>query len=336
MDRRELIKQSSMGAVGLGLAARSAAGQTGSQNLVGSDPHEDQLDQVTRWATVAAFEFRRFPDPERQPLAGPGIVYKRAQNIDLKLDVYTPGPETQKRPTVVYIHGGGWVHIWKEDRIFYLLPYLARGMNTVNVEYRLANQSLAPAAVEDCRCALRWVHQHAQEYGFDTSKIVVLGESGGGHLALMTGMLDPSAGFDDSCAWLMGDKPIPVAAIINLFGITDVEEMLEEPHKISYAMEWLGYQPNRLELAKKLSPLSYVRKGVPPIITVVGTKDPVLYPQNSRLHEALDRAGVPNQLVTIPGGGHGHFPREENFRAQAMIYKFLEAQGILEEVSKRD
>ena len=63
-------------------------------------------------------------------------------------------------------------------------------MNTINIDYRLAEDSLAPAAVEDCRCALRWVYRHAKEYGFDTNKIVVAGESAGGHLALMTAMLD--------------------------------------------------------------------------------------------------------------------------------------------------
>ena len=64
-------------------------------------------------------------------------------------------------------------------------------MNVVNVEYRLASVSLAPAAVEDCRCALHWVYDHAPEYGFDISKLVVEGHSAGGHLSLMTGMLTP-------------------------------------------------------------------------------------------------------------------------------------------------
>jgi len=72
-------------------------------------------------------------------------------------------------------------------------------MDFVNVEYRLASVALAPAAVEDCRCALRWVYQHAKEYGFDTSRLAVEGHSAGGHLSLMTGMLDASAGFDNEC-----------------------------------------------------------------------------------------------------------------------------------------
>ena len=87
----------------------------------------------------------------------------------------------------------------KESTLLYGLPYMAHGMNFINVEYRMAPESLAPAAVEDCRCALHWAYDHAQDYGIDTSKIVVSGHSAGGHLALMTGLLTPKDGFDNSC-----------------------------------------------------------------------------------------------------------------------------------------
>src|SRR5260370_37208632 len=78
-------------------------------------------------------------------------------------------------------------------------------MDAVDVEYRLASDALAPAAVEDCRCALYWVVHHAKEYGFDTMKIVTTGESAGGHLGLMTGKLRPAEGFDK------GGEPTPAA-----------------------------------------------------------------------------------------------------------------------------
>jgi len=296
-----------------------------------------ELDPVTRWATLAPFQYRLFPDHERSLLAGPGIVYLRANNIDLNLNVITAGPETEARPTLIWIHGGGWAHLAREDRILYLLPYLAQGMNTVNIDYRVANQAPAPAAVEDCRCALQWVYRHAKEYGFDTTKLVVAGESAGGHLALMTGMLDLTAGFDNACAMSIGHQPIKVAAIVNFFGITDVAEVVEGPNQQTWAMEWFGSLPDRAELAKKLSPLTYIRAGLPPIITIHGTKDPAIpYTQAVRLHEGLDRAGVPNQLVTIPEGGHGvsSFSPAEALRAQAAIFKFLKEHGVLEGTSK--
>jgi len=238
---------------------------------------------VLDWARIS-FDYRVFPN----------LAHKRANGQDIELDVYAAADTRQARPTLIFIHGGGWSWENKENHVLLLLPFLAHEMNAVNVEYRLASQSLAPAAVEDCRCALRWIYRHASDYQFDTSKLVVAGESTGGHLSLMTGMLDPAAGFDNECP---GDENLKAAAVVNYYGISDVVDVLTEPHQTSWAVMWFGSLPNRLELAKRLSPLSYVRPGLPPIITVHGDADTLLYQQSVRLHEALSRAGVPNQLV---------------------------------------
>lgn len=288
---------------------------------------------VSEWAASAAYDIRIFPDGEKEPLAGPGIVYCRSGGVELKLDVFTPGPETIVRPTVIYIHGGGFVHLRKEERAMYFLSYLARGMNAVNVEYRMANVARAPAAVEDVRSALHWVCGNAKEYGFDVNKLVVIGESAGGHLALMAGLLTSSDGFDDATAWSLRNTPVKAAAIINYFGPTDLVALLELPTVPPWLFEWLGPDPNRMELAKHLSPLTYVRKGGPPTITIHGDKDsgvPYLS-QAVPLHRAFEAAGVPNELVTIPGGSHGqrNWPREQNIRAQQAIFRFLENHGIL-------
>jgi acetyl esterase/lipase len=296
----------------------------------GSTTHAQNLDPATAGATRASYDFRIFPNPELHPLESPGLVYYRAGNIDLKLSVITPGSETVVRPTVVYIHGGGWVHYTKDNMIFKLLPYLAQGMDAVNVDYRQANQARAPAAVEDCRCALHWVFTNATKYGFDTQRLIVAGESAGGHLALMTGMLTETAGFDDACAFTVGQQPVRVAAIVNFFGVADVTQLLTPPHEQSWALEWLAGVPNRDELAKRLSPLTYVRPNLPPIITVHGTADTAIpYDQAVRLHKALEEAAVPNELITIPNGGHGKFPDQEKLRAEAVLFKFLEKYGVL-------
>jgi acetyl esterase/lipase len=256
----------------------------------------------------------------------PNIVYMQASGWEGKLDVYaqrTPSPA----PTVIYIHGGGWVRGTKEASMLSLLPYLALGYSVVNVEYRLGNVALAPAAVEDCRCALRWVIEHAKEYNIDTARLVVAGASAGGHLALTTGMLPTSAGFDRSC-----QKPVEprVAAIVNFYGITDLADLLDGPNKKPfpenwpYTVQWLGNQPNRAEIAKAASPLTHVRAGVPPTISIHGDADPTVpYAHSVRLQEALQKAGVAHELVTVPAGGHGNFPVDQWQRAYAAIEKFL-------------
>ena len=75
--------------------------------------------------------------------------------------------------------------------------------------------------------------------------------------------------------------------------------------------------------------MEYVRKDMPPVITIHGDADPTVpYQHGVRLQQALDKAGVPNQLVTIPGGKHGGFSREENARAYSAIRDFLAKQNL--------
>jgi acetyl esterase/lipase len=261
----------------------------------------------------------------------PNVVYVRANGWEGKLDIYAQRAQGPT-PTVIFIHGGGWVQGTKEASMLTVLPYIAMGYSVVNVEYRLANVSLAPAAIEDCRCALRWVVAHAKEYNLDADRIVVAGASAGGHLALTTGMVPTSAGFDRFCQ--LPAEP-HVAAIVDFYGITDIADLLDGPNKKPfpenwpYTVQWLGNQPNRADVARASSPLTYVRPGLPPTISIHGDADPTVpYNHSVRLQDALQKAGVAHALVTIPGGGHGNFVPDQWQRAYAEIEKFLIANGV--------
>ncbi len=121
-----------------------------------------------------------------------------------------------------------------------------------------------------------------------------------------------------------------VAAIVNWFGITDVAELIDGPNAKHYAMEWFGSMSNREELARQVSPINYVRAGLPPIITIHGEQDDVApYNQAVRLHAALDKAHVPNQLVTIHGRKHDGFNRQELVSSYAAIREFLRKNKVL-------
>jgi acetyl esterase/lipase len=254
------------------------------------------------------------------------VVYYRATNYDLKLDVYVPAEAKGPLPAAMYFHGGGWVTRSKEYMVLNILPYLEMGWVVVNVGYRLGSVANAPAAVEDGRCALRWVIRNAEQYMIDPSRIVITGHSAGGHLSLTTGMLPVSAGLDRQCP---GNEELKVAAIVNWMGITDVLDLLEGPNQKAYAVQWLGSQPNREEIARRVSPINYVRPGLPPILTVHGYADPTVpYSQAVRLHDALDRAGVPNKLLTVPGGGHWRFSGEQDAKLFVQIREFLAEHGL--------
>jgi acetyl esterase/lipase len=256
----------------------------------------------------------------------PNVSYLAAGTWEGKLDLYLPRKAAGPVPTYVNIHGGGWVTGSKDEVSLELLPLLAMGFAVVNVDYRLARTSPAPAAVEDCRCALRWVFRHARQYNFDPARIVVGGGSAGGHLALMVGLVSPSDGFDRLCP---GNEDLRVAAIVNFFGVVDVQDLLG-PHLRDFATGWLPAQPNRDQIARRLSPLRYVHRDGPPVLTVHGDADPVVPYEHARaLARALDAAGVSNQLLTIHNGGHGDFGGDEMLKTVRVVRRFLTKHGVL-------
>ena len=281
------------------------------------------------WTVRIANQFQVTPD----------VTYLTADGYESKLDVIVPRNPSGGLPTLLYIHGGGWVGGTKERAMLQLLPYLEMGFAAVNVEYRLARVALAPAAVEDARCALRWVLSNADSYGFDIDRIVVSGHSAGGHLALTTGMLPASAGLDRRCPARnpaggradAHEPEMPVAAIVNWFGITDVADLASGQNAKTYAVAWMGGLTDWRSVAQRVSPLSHVRSGLPPILTIHGDADDIVpFDHAVRLHEALDRAEVPAKLHTIEGGGHGGFAVAESLAAYQAIRDFLTEHGVID------
>ena len=268
------------------------------------------------WAELASFHYG----------IGANIPYVTINNSTSHLDVWENHASKVPVPVLIYIHGGGWVFGDKGGSPNSFLPYIERGWDVVNVEYRMASSASAPGAVEDVRCALRWVYNNAAQRHFDTNRIVVSGHSAGGHLALMTGLLSENAGMDDACPAEANAPPMKVAAIVNWFGISDVNEILSGPDRRTYAVAWLSGAADKRAVAKQSSPLTYVHAGQPPVITIHGDHDSVVpYSQATALKAALDKAGVRNELVTIPGGDHGGFSDPETLRAFREVWKFLDA-----------
>jgi acetyl esterase/lipase len=250
----------------------------------------------------------------------PNLHYDRYDQT--VLDILRPKAESKsKRPGAIMFHGGGWVRSTKETMMGnFCLPYLEKGFVVCNVEYRLAPVAKAPAAVNDALTAAKWFFDHSAQYGVDTNRIIVTGASAGGHLALMVGMTPQSAKLG---------PVVKVAAVVNGYGITDVADVLEGPHRQSWAPEWLPEQEGRAELAKRLSPLTYVRTGLPPILTVQGANDrTVPTDQGVRLTKALQDAGVDADMVTVPGAGHGFTTQWPEVREK--IFGFLKKRGILQ------
>ena len=127
------------------------------------------------------------------------------------------------------------------------------GWNVVNVDYRLLNVAPAPASAEDCLCALRWSYQHAKDYNIDTNRLVLSGNSAGGHLSLLVGMAPASAGFDTQCP---GRERSQGRRGHQLVRFPEPDRICSTAPTARPAVNnWIGNGPNRMELAKRLSPI---------------------------------------------------------------------------------
>jgi acetyl esterase/lipase len=237
------------------------------------------------------------------------------------LDILQPSaPSLADRPGVIVIHGGGWVEGDKEHMLeTYCLPFVRRGMVVANVEYRLAQSAPAPAAVNDVLKAAQWFQDHAAQYKVDRNRILATGGSAGGHLALMTTMTPASADLGPT---------IKIAAVIDFFGVADVADQVAGPNRRRYAEVWIPEQPDRLELARRVSPITYVRKGLPPILALHGDADATVpYQQSVSLVKALKNAGDDAELITVPGGQHGFTPAEME-QLWPQIFQWLKKRKI--------
>ena len=249
------------------------------------------------------------------------VVYTQGPDWQQKMDLYLAPKESGPVPIVINIHGGGWNHGTKESQTGFN-SFFKAGFAVANIEYRLTPQAKAPAAVEDARCALIYIIKNAKELNVDVNKIVIMGGSAGGHLALMAGLMANDHRFDGNCA---GVENIHVAAIIDKYGITDVNDWAYGPHITSKsATAWLGDKAKDEGFMRSVSPMSYVNKNNPPVFIVHGDADPVVpYEESVELHKKLEEAGVKTVFMTVPGGKHGGFPADQNSEVNKAIIKFL-------------
>lgn len=253
------------------------------------------------------------------------------------LDIYSHGqwigspdywkPDSVAHPTLVYIHGGGWLGGNKESITPFIIAYLQKGWNVVNVEYR-TGEGTAPMAVDDCMEAIRWITRNAKNFNIDPGHMVISGESAGGHLALITGLLNSIPG---SHKYYSGDS-LKIKAIVNWFGITDIAGIdnfyRQQNQESNFASIWVG-NPKRMDsVSKVFSPVNRITSSTPAIISIHGKMDSVVpYQQAVTFHELLKKEGIRNELVLIDDGKHLGFTDKEYQDIYTKIFSFLEQQN---------
>lgn len=267
------------------------------------------------------------------------LIYADAGPRELMIDLFVPAG-IEKPPLLVFIHGGGWVS--GSRKRFGMKWLIDHGFAVASIDYRLSKEATFPAQIHDCKAAVRWLRAHADEYGYDASRIAAIGVSAGGHLAMLLGV----TGGVDELEGTVGDHPeqdSSVQAVVDYFGASDFilraehqPEKTDNSNGVVYRLLGgaVGKNP---DLAKQASAAWHVTAEDPPLYILHGEKDTVVFPRQAvRMAEAYEDAGLDVIIEIIPEAGHGtkkmHTPERK-----AKIISFLKqhTQGDPSDASQK-
>ena len=238
-----------------------------------------------------------------------------------------PGQDGGPRPTLVYLHGGGWV----VASVAILDPFCrllceAAGVNIVSVEYRLAPEHPHPAGLEDTLAAFQWVAAHAAEWGGDETRLALGGDSAGANLAAVAANRFGGQG-----------EGATLRALLLLYPITDhpgANHPSYTQNASGYGMEasllrwfWEQYAPHVPPDDPNVSPLrSPTLPPLPPTLVATAEYDP-LRDEGVAYVEKLKAAGVATTHLHSPDMGH-NFPATPN-----LVGRFPECRETLAEIA---
>jgi acetyl esterase/lipase len=283
----------------------------------------------------AAFETLPASSPYGEATVKKDIPYVSHPTTNQNFDLYLPRNHgVQPCPLIIWIHGGAWLTGSKNwDNVKYLVGH---GYAIASIDYRFSPEAPFPAQIQDCNAAMNFILAHAADYGVDARRFVVGGGSAGGHLALLLGLARQEREFGANPAI----KPL---AILDFFGPTDLngmEDDLEAIHSRKGIETWQDAGPKLLGTpldraaarAKAASPITYVSAAAPPVLIIQGDADDLVpVAQSQRLHTALNRVGVDNQLIVVHDAGHDG-PLFSTPKIQPIIIQFL--NGIFKKAGK--
>ncbi|MDD3927979.1 MAG: alpha/beta hydrolase [bacterium] len=237
------------------------------------------------------------------------VEFGKGGDKPLLMDILRPSvPQAVPMPVLIWIHGGGWQNGDKRPGLMQLTPFAKKGYFCASINYRLSDEAVFPAQIEDCKCAVRYLRANAAKYGLDPAHIGVWGASAGGHLAALLG----TSGGVSSLEGKGGrqDQSSRVQAVCDWFGPSDLTVLSGERRfadgKNPVAKLLGGPVAENKEKAIAASPVTWADHEDPPFLIMHGTADKTVpYGQSVRLKEVLDKAGVTAELVTLEGAGHG-------------------------------
>jgi len=251
------------------------------------------------------------------------LRYRDGSVKDWVLDLAMPKDSGGKpRPAIVVIHGGGWL---EGDKSRFSTPenrppgniidFAKLGFVAATINYRLSKDAPFPAALEDCKCAVRWLRASAEKFQIDPDRIGAWGNSAGGHLALMLGMVDDKASIAVEGPYQ--ERSSRVQAVVSDSGPIDLLYQYEHNQIPSAIVQFLGGAPNdsRISNYKLASPINHISAKTPPLMLIYGGADTQVGIETAdRFVVALRQAGLkdvnyhrlgtvdhcPHSLVRVP------------------------------------
>lgn len=261
----------------------------------------------------------------------PNIPYGKGGGRRLFLDVLRPRERSeQPMPVIVWVHGGAWRAGTKEAAIPRLIAFARRGYLCASISYRLSQEAIYPAQIEDCKCAVRFLRAQALRFHLDPERIGAWGSSAGGHLVALLGTAADVFELEGSGGWPYYSSR--VQAVCDWFGPTDLLQMDRASGRVSHdapdspESQLIGAPiQERPDLVARANPITYVTGNEPPFLIMHGDQDPIVpHHQSELLQEALTRAGAREvTLHTVEGAGHGG-PLFEAPESLAMVAAFFD------------
>lgn len=251
-----------------------------------------------------------YAQPSAPVVTRTDVIYGRVEGSALLANLaYPDGPGL--RPAIISVHGGRWRAGNRTDASSIKVTQWAEfGFVALSVDYRLVGGSPAPACYTDVRCAIRWVHAHAGDYGIDPERVYLIGQSAGGHMV--------------SLAATIGDGPYPKTggwdtARSDVRAVVSVAAAYDLP-SLSWGNLWTPVAGNVDEARRQASPMNHVSATTKPILVIHSDDDKSVPVQQAvDFVGRLEAARVPHRFVHFTDRGHMGITEDVIREARAFI-----------------
>ena len=247
--------------------------------------------------------------------AHPGLVYARYGQREMQLDLWKPKTTSQPLPAILCIHGGGWYKGERSNMANLAQALAAKGFVTATISYRLSGEAKFPAAMQDCKAAVRFLRANAAKFGINAKAIGVTGLSAGGHLAaLLTTSggvkeLEGEGGHAEHSSAVQVGIAMGAQSDLESVRIGELSGKPDDPFYRTFLGDSQAAIPQTYALA---SPRHHLDKSDPPLLFLAGELDDAsTHADDARAD--LVKLGIPTGLTLIPQAPHAFLGRQKAF-----------------------